>query len=179
MWTLPACSSIQTGPTNKVPRGCAVTFGSHACRHAVALRLAQLRHSCTAAAAAATTTFTSPAMPLAIRRGGSQSCDQYMHPGGCDVPSNSHRTTWFSVQVWKVRTGQCLRKYERAHTQGVTSVSFSRDGTHVLSSSYDGLIRVHGIKSGKMLKELRGHTSYVNDATYSPDGSQVCPLLTS
>ena len=43
----------------------------------------------------------------------------------------------------------------------------------MLSSSYDGLVRVHGIKSGKMLKELRGHTSYVNDAIYSPDGSQV------
>lgn len=55
----------------------------------------------------------------------------------------------------------------------MTSVSFSKDGTHVLSSSYDGLVRVHGIKSGKMLKELRGHTSYVNDAIYSPDGSQV------
>ncbi len=75
--------------------------------------------------------------------------------------------------MWKVRTGQCLRKYERAHTQGVTAVGFSKDGTHVLSSSYDGLVRVHGIKSGKMLKELRGHTSYVNDAIYSPDGSQV------
>ena len=75
--------------------------------------------------------------------------------------------------MWKIRTGQCLRKYERAHTQGVTAVSFSKDGTHVLSSSYDGLVRVHGIKSGKMLKELRGHTSYVNDAIYSPDGSQV------
>jgi WD40 repeat-containing protein SMU1 len=32
---------------------------------------------------------------------------------------------------------------------------------------------VHGLKSGKMLKEFRGHTSYVNDAIYSPDGSQV------
>ncbi len=32
---------------------------------------------------------------------------------------------------------------------------------------------MHGIKSGKMLKEYRGHTSYVNSAVYSPDGSQV------
>lgn len=77
------------------------------------------------------------------------------------------------MQVWKVRTGQCLRRYERAHSQGVTSCSFSRDGSHVLSSSYDGLARVHGIKSGKLLKEFRGHTSYVNQAIYSADGSQV------
>lgn len=33
--------------------------------------------------------------------------------------------------------------------------------------------RVHGLKSGKMLKEFLGHTSYVNDALYSADGSQV------
>ncbi len=35
------------------------------------------------------------------------------------------------------------------------------------------LHRVHGLKSGKMLKEFVGHTSYVNDAIYSPDGSQI------
>lgn len=37
-----------------------------------------------------------------------------------------------------------------------------------------GRRRVHGLKSGKMLKEFRGHTSYVNDAIYSADGSQAC-----
>jgi WD40 repeat-containing protein SMU1 len=35
--------------------------------------------------------------------------------------------------------------------------------------------RVHGLKSGRMLKEFRGHTSYVNDAIFSADGSQVGP----
>ena len=41
--------------------------------------------------------------------------------------------------------------------------------------------RVHGLKSGRMLKEFRGHTSYVNDAIFSADGSQVGPrrLMTS
>ena len=43
----------------------------------------------------------------------------------------------------------------------------------VLSGSFDGTVRVHGLKSGKMLKEMRGHTSFVNDAIFSADGSQV------
>ena len=34
-------------------------------------------------------------------------------------------------------------------------------------------VAVHGLKSGKMLKEMRGHTSYVNCSIYSPDGSQA------
>lgn len=78
--------------------------------------------------------------------------------------------------MWKIKTGQCLRRFESAHSQGVTSLAFSRDGSHVLSASYDGLARVHGLKSGKMLKEFRGHTSYVNHAIYSPDGTQVATL---
>lgn len=43
----------------------------------------------------------------------------------------------------------------------------------MLSASFDGLARVHGLKSGRMLKEFRGHTSYVNAAIYSADGGQV------
>lgn len=77
------------------------------------------------------------------------------------------------LKVWKVRTGACLRKFESAHTGGITSACFSRDGSHVLTASFDGTARVHGLKSGKMLKELRGHTSYVNDAIYTSDGGRI------
>jgi WD40 repeat protein len=75
--------------------------------------------------------------------------------------------------VWRVRSGQCLRKFDHAHSQGVTCVSVSRDGTQVLSGSFDGTVRVHGLKSGKMLKEMRGHTSFVNHVAFTSDGSQV------
>lgn len=43
----------------------------------------------------------------------------------------------------------------------------------MLSSSFDGAVRVHGLRSSKMLKEFRGHKSYVNCAIYSMDGAQV------
>lgn len=33
--------------------------------------------------------------------------------------------------------------------------------------------RIHGLKSGKMLKEFRGHTSYVNYAIFTNDGGRV------
>jgi len=78
-----------------------------------------------------------------------------------------------NIYVWKVTTGQCLRKFEKAHSKGVTSLMFSKDNSQLLSASFDMTVRIHGLKSGKTLKEFRGHSSYVNCVTFSPDGHQV------
>lgn len=59
------------------------------------------------------------------------------------------------VKIWKVSTGACVRKFTRAHSQGIVSVAFSRDSFQVLTTSFDSLVRIHGLKSGKMLKEFR------------------------
>ncbi|KAK8651621.1 hypothetical protein V6N13_141213 [Hibiscus sabdariffa] len=45
--------------------------------------------------------------------------------------------------------------------------------SQLLSTSFDSTARIHGLKSGKLLKEFRGHTSYVNDAIFTADGSRV------
>lgn len=58
------------------------------------------------------------------------------------------------IKVWKLASGACLRKYQ-AHSQGLTSVQFTKDNLQLLSTSYDSTARLHGIKSGKTLKEFR------------------------
>jgi WD40 repeat-containing protein SMU1 len=53
-----------------------------------------------------------------------------------------HRNvTLCGAQVWKVRTGQVLRRYEKAHPEGVTSLCFGRDGTQLLSGSFDTTLK--------------------------------------
>lgn len=34
-------------------------------------------------------------------------------------------------------------------------------------------LRIHFLKSGKTLKELRGHTSFVSEATFTKDGHHI------
>ena len=46
-----------------------------------------------------------------------------------------------AAQVWKLRTGQVLRRYDKAHALGVTSLRFGRDGTQLLSGSFDTTLK--------------------------------------
>lgn len=78
-----------------------------------------------------------------------------------------------NIKIWRIQTGSCIRKFINAHSEGISALCFARDGTQVMSSSYDNLVRVHGLKSGRVLKEFRGHSSFVNDALYSYDGSKI------
>lgn len=75
-------------------------------------------------------------------------------------------------------------RFDGAHNQGVTCVVFAKDGSQILSGSFDQtarylfvckefIDRIHGLKSGKTLKMFRGHTSFVNDCLYSNEGTRV------
>ncbi len=51
------------------------------------------------------------------------------------------QVTDFIHRIWDVKTGKCLKTLP-AHSDPVSSVHFNRDGSLIVSCSFDGLIRV-------------------------------------
>ncbi|CAN1170150.1 COMPASS-like H3K4 histone methylase component WDR5A [Linum perenne] len=58
-----------------------------------------------------------------------------------------------SVRVWDVKSGKCLRAFP-AHSDPVTIVDFDRDGSLIVSRSYDGLCRIWNSGTGNCMKNL-------------------------
>lgn len=71
------------------------------------------------------------------------------------------------VQVWRLDTGKCLRKLQVATSrQGVSAVSFSPEGSQILVACQDGTCREFGLRASKLLKEFRGHSSFITCCSY-------------
>jgi WD40 repeat protein len=76
------------------------------------------------------------------------------------------------VRIWDANSGENLFVL-RGHDEGVTSVTFSPDGSRIASGSWDKTARVWDANSGESLLVLRGHDEGVISVAFSPDGSRV------
>jgi WD40 repeat protein len=56
---------------------------------------------------------------------------------------------------------------------GVCAFAFSPNGTCIVSGSDDGLVQVWDAWTGKELKALNGHTSYVTSVAFPSDGTRI------
>lgn len=72
-----------------------------------------------------------------------------------------------SIFVWNIETGSCLCELEKVHGGAITCLDFSPDGTRILSGSQDGTCREFGLRTKRILKEFRGHTSFINSCHYN------------
>lgn len=77
------------------------------------------------------------------------------------------------IKVWALNTGKIHRDMKTCHRDTVTSLSFSEDDTQVLSSSLDCSVMLHGLMSGRLLQEWKGHESFVTKAGFL-DSSKIC-----
>ncbi|KAG2069071.1 hypothetical protein BDR04DRAFT_1157151, partial [Suillus decipiens] len=60
------------------------------------------------------------------------------------------------------------------HTDSVLSVSFSPDGTRIVTGSQDQTVRLWDAATGQPVGEpLRGHTEEVSSVSFSPDGTRI------
>ena len=59
------------------------------------------------------------------------------------------------------------------HRDGLSSASFSPDGSRIVTGSWDQTAKVWDARTGTALLELKGHTGAVNSVSFSPDGSRI------
>ena len=76
------------------------------------------------------------------------------------------------LQLWDPETGALLRTFS-GHTNWVSAVAASPDGTLICTASWDKLARVWDADSGKLVSKLEGHAGYLSACAFSPSGKEV------
>ena len=73
----------------------------------------------------------------------------------------------------RLRESQALIRVLAGHTDSVSSVAFSPDGSRIVSGSHDNTLKVWDAASGAELATLTGHWSWVRAVAFSPDGRRI------
>lgn len=76
-----------------------------------------------------------------------------------------------TVRVLDVENGRSIREYETRRNEGVLAVSWSHDGSYLAGGvSWGGDVFLWDVSKDQSGKVLEGHSDWVNDVLYSPDG---------
>ena len=59
------------------------------------------------------------------------------------------------------------------HSDMISAVAFSRDGTRVLSGSDDSTLKLWDVPTGALLRTCVGHSGAVSSVAFSPDGTRL------
>jgi WD40 repeat protein len=92
-------------------------------------------------------------------------------PDGRSIISGGATSSSFSL--WDVATGKELQVYTSSIAHGATSVAFSRDGQHILTSFYVGPMIMWDRASGAQLQTFKSYSGGVDSVAFSPDGRMV------
>ncbi|KIM20375.1 hypothetical protein M408DRAFT_138671 [Serendipita vermifera MAFF 305830] len=85
----------------------------------------------------------------------------------------SHPKT-LRIRFGGYKSWPAIQNVFNGHTSSVESVSFSPDGTRIVSGSDDRTIRVWDAETGETLtRPMKGHVGSVNSISFSPDGTRI------
>jgi WD40 repeat protein/serine/threonine protein kinase len=77
------------------------------------------------------------------------------------------------VLILNARTEKEARRLTGPRAGPIKSLAFSRDSTRLATASWDRMVRVWEVASGRLLLELKGHEEPVTSVAFSPDGRQI------
>lgn len=98
-------------------------------------------------------------------------------PGGSQIAvANTADPSGGWVSIWDAVTGEMLLTLPRQNAY-FDSVSFSPDGTHIVTTSEDGAVRIWDVNNGQTLLTLYGQTADVANVAYSPDGTRIATAI--
>ena len=118
---------------------------------------------------------SSPSPPLTVAINGISDLSSSLHNGlmSPTIVGTRSRTRPKTCRPWDVH-GEAIAGLLEGHTDSVRSVSFSPDGKHIVSGSYDSTVRIWDAALGQAIGEpLRGHTDSVRSVSFSPDGKRI------
>ena len=96
-------------------------------------------------------------------------------PTGTELYNTYHKQMEGVVMVQgalPTQWGACIQVIE-GHSHVVRSVSFSPDGTRIVSGPDDKTVKVWDAVTGAHLQTLEGHSDKVKSVSFSPDGTRI------
>jgi len=75
------------------------------------------------------------------------------------------------IKVWNAATGAEIVAFNHEHWGGISCVTFSRDGRHIVSAGWDmeGVIKIWDAVDGNEVMNLTGHSHEIHAVSFSSD----------
>ena len=84
----------------------------------------------------------------------------------------------YAIALWRLDAPgeEVLLHTLKGHTNQITSVAFSPDGSRLASCSFDRTVRLWDVETGRQLARIGEHPQFALGVAFSPDGSQVASI---